>query len=60
VTIGSNLTVNGALLANTGGVTGGYLGTINITYNSNNTAVPNFSTSGPQSVQAVKIVSWSD
>jgi hypothetical protein len=60
ITIGSNLTVNGALLCSTGSLTGSFLGTIDVTYNSSNSAVPNFSASGPQFVQAVKIVSWSD
>jgi Tfp pilus assembly protein PilX len=59
LTLGSNVTVNGALLTNSGSVSG-FSGTVNVTYNSSNTAVPNFSTTGPQSVQAVKIVSWSD
>ena len=57
--LGSTITINGALLANSSAVSS-YVGTLNVTYNSSNTSVPLFSTSGPQSVQAVKIISWSD
>lgn len=58
-TLGDNITINGALLASTSAVSG-YLGALNVTYNSSNAAVPLLSTTGPQSVQAVKIISWSD
>jgi hypothetical protein len=57
--LGSNITVNGGYLSNTAAVTS-YLGSLNVTYSSSTTSVPTFSTSGPQSVYAVKIQTWSD
>jgi len=57
--LGSTITINGALLANSSAVST-YTGTLNVTYSSSSSAVPLFSTTGPQSVQAVKIISWAD
>jgi hypothetical protein len=52
----TNVSINGALLINSGGISN-FLGTLNVTYNTTNTTVPNLSTAN-QTPTSVQIISW--
>jgi hypothetical protein len=53
------ITINGALLASSGGVASSYNGALAVTYSSLNTSLPNFSSSN-EVVSGWQITSWSE
>lgn len=59
ISAGSHVTINGALLVTSGGVTG-YTGAVAVTYNPSYTNIPNFDTADWDNAAGVKIISWSE